>query len=306
MYLVLHPRAARGPVLQVWVGLFGVSGAMQLRWLLDGSDETPVPLRELSGARPVPEMVDPDVARGFTGIYEFRHGIELETTYSVQVGAVAGGGTTWSDVLTVRTLPTAVPPSGSDTFNVLLASCFYQGEDRMGYAGTLVRQLPAVHRPHLTLLVGDQVYLDLPTLRNFHGDIKWLADKFESDYTTNWRGPGGYSEILHSAPTASIPDDHEYWNNAPHNSPIVWQSNIETLRNNWRVAARTMYDAFQLSRPGEYRPLLVLDVPPLSFFLMDNRTFRDPERRSTLPPDGLAQFQRWAADVARAGLFGVS
>lgn len=97
------------------------------------------------------------------------------------------------------------------------------------------------------------MYLNLPTLRNFRGDTKWLAGKFESDYTANWRGPGGYSEILHAAPSASIPDDHEYWNNAPHNSPIVWQSNVEPSRNNWWTAARTMYEAFQLSRPGQYR-----------------------------------------------------
>ncbi|MEV6637853.1 metallophosphoesterase family protein [Actinoplanes sp. NPDC051470] len=298
LILVLHPRATRDPVVQVWIGVFGATVPLALRWQLNGADATPVPVRALSGARP--SAAGP---RAFTGVYEFRTGITPDTTYTVRV---SDSGTTFSDVLTLRTLPAAVPAGGGfEAFNVLLASCFYRHEDKRGFAGDLVRGLPPVHRPDLTLLMGDQVYLDLPALRNFHTGQAELAAKFEEDYVANWGGPGGYAEILHSAPAASIPDDHEYWNNAPHGSPTAFQSLIPGFRDHWYTAARQMYEAFQLSTPGGYRPLLELDVPPLSFFLMDNRTFRDRDRRSTLPPGGLAQFEAWARRVGDEGRFGV-
>lgn len=136
MDLVLHPRAAPGPVLQLWVGVFDISVAMPLRWLVDGAERKPVPLRELSAARPAPDMVEPDVRRCFTGVYEFRQEIESDTTYRVQVGAIGGDGTTWSDVLTIRTLPAMVPLNGADSSNVLLSSCFYQGRTVPGSPGT--------------------------------------------------------------------------------------------------------------------------------------------------------------------------
>lgn len=118
-------------------------------------------------------------------------------------------------------LPAAVPAGLGASFNVLLVSCFHQQEDRGGLAGNLVAQLPVNFRPHLLLLLGDQVYLDLPTLTNFRDRVDWLAQKFEEDYTANWRGLAGYAQILEAAPSAAIPDDHEYWNNAPHTSPII-------------------------------------------------------------------------------------
>lgn len=299
MFLVLHPRAAPGPVVQVWIGVFGVTAAPPLRWQLNGADAEPVAVSPLAGARTDHTMVAVTEPRAFTGVYEFRPGISPGTTYDVRAAA----GMTWSDVLRVRTLPAGVPADGA--FNVLLASCFYRNEDRAGRAGALAMDVRRVQPPDLTLLMGDQVYLDLPTMRNFDGGLKGLAATFEENYTENWSRAGGYAEILRSAPSASIPDDHEYWNNAPHNSPIVWQSLFGKSRDNWHAAAAKMYDAFQLSKPGGYRPMLELDVPPLSFFLMDNRTFRARDRRSSLPRGGLEQFRAWADRIGRAGHYGV-
>jgi hypothetical protein len=40
---------------------------------------------------------------------------------------------------------------------------------------------------------------------------------FEAKYLANWTIPAGpptgYARILDAAPSASIPDDHEFWNN---------------------------------------------------------------------------------------------
>lgn len=301
MSVVLHPRAVRGNRLQLWIGVFGATAAPTLRWLLDGADAMPVPIRTLIDARPTPAMADVNEPRAFTGVYEFQQNIRPATSYKVQVCA----DSTWSEIVYVRSLPAAVPSGGSDAFNVLLASCFYRGEDRGGFAGAEVKQLMGLEQPDLTLLTGDQVYLDQPLLRNFRMNKRSLAEKFEKDYTENWRGPGGYADILAAAPSASIPDDHEYWNNFPHPNLVALQSIVPVPYDNWQQAAHTMYEAFQLSEPGRYDPLLVIDVPPLSFFLMDNRTFRDRDRRFTVTPEGLEQFTTWAADVAARQHFGV-
>ena len=77
--------------------------------------------------------------------------------------------------------------------------------------------------PDLCLFMGDQVYLDLPTIQAFDEDPKWLAKKFEQDYVRNWFSRG-FTEGLGLGPLAFIPDDHEYWNNFPHVSPFIQNS----------------------------------------------------------------------------------
>jgi hypothetical protein len=287
---MLHPRAAPAGELQVWLGATGP--ATRLEWRLDGVITQPQVVRPFA-------PVFSGAGRAFTGIFAFP-GVAPGSTHDVAVGT----GTELA-AARVRALPSEVPADSFQTFNVLLVSCFYRDEDKSGDAGRVVAQLPLPYRPDLTLLMGDQVYLDLPTLADFKSeDVQWLADKFQVDYVRNWIDPRGYAQILHAAPSAAIPDDHEYWNNAPHPSPVVPDTWHASKRANWQQAAGAMYDGFQLSAPGR-RQMLTLDVEPLSFFLMDNRTFRRTDRTSTLPPTGVQQFQDWVTDVISRGRYGV-
>jgi hypothetical protein len=176
-----------------------------------------------------------ELPRGFTGVYEFP-GLSPDTLYTITVQADNQSAT-----LETRTLPGAVPTELDRWLNVLLVSCFHQAENRQSRAGIIVSQLQSVVKPHLTLLTGDQVYLDLPTLQDFPDDVAWLAAKFEKAYTLNWRGPLGFTEVLAAAPSLSIPDDHEYWNNFPHPSPFIGNSLTPTGRDRWRQAAQAMY-----------------------------------------------------------------
>src|SRR5258705_263898 len=105
-----------------------------------------------------------NVSRVFTGVYEFG-GLQPDTPCRV---AVSTAGETRT--LETRTLPESVPIQLDRSFNVLLISCFHQAEDRGGIASTVVSQLKATSKPHLTILAGDQVYLDLPTLKDFLDD----------------------------------------------------------------------------------------------------------------------------------------
>src|SRR5216683_2364991 len=60
------------------------------------------------------------------------------------------------------TLPATLPLLGERPFTVLHGSCFSVAQDPAGDVGAVVARLPAFARPHVTILCGDQVYLDSP------------------------------------------------------------------------------------------------------------------------------------------------
>ena len=294
MTIFLHPRAAPPDRLRVWLGAVGCKLPKGLSWKLDNESATPIALIPLTGARKN-TWVDPAERRVFTGVYEFT-GLAPASHHRILVTASDGR----TAKLSARTLPAEVPGDSAESFRVLLVSCFDRGTDRTGRAGRVVADLPLQMRPHLTLLLGDQVYLDLPTLKDFKDDIKWLAREFEGKYISNWFGsravvgaPGGYGQVLHAASNVSIPDDHEYWNNFPHASPVVGNTWSKGGRRRWFVAARRLYDAFQGSHPIGLGGSWHLDVKPLSFFFADSRTSRDPERRFALADAGHCRLERW-------------
>lgn len=303
MSIVLHPRAAPADRLRVWVGVFQQKRRPALIWELDGSPITPHALRSINSVRSndmLPTNRQPDeVARAFTGVYEFA-GLQPNTPYTITVH-VDG----ISQTLSTQTLPASVPRGFDQWFNVLLVSCFHQAEDRAGRAGQLVSQLRAGAKPHLSLLMGDQVYLDLPTLQNFPDDTVWLAQKFENDYIANWWGPPGYGHILASAPSVSIPDDHEYWNNFPNAATVAQNTWTSGGRARWRRAGEAMYRGFQLPYPLNLGQAFTLDVPPLSFFLADLRHGRSEGTTRLMTEAAYEQLERWVEKLIEMGWFGV-
>ena len=308
MRLVLHPRIAAGDRVRVWVGAFDRLVPPVLRWRLNGLPRNPLALQPIQSVRSK-VMVRDDELRAFTGVYEFQgQGISPGTTHHVEVRALNGTGTTQRGQVLVRTLPAHVPKGFSGWFNVLLVSCFHLAKDRTGLAGHVVSMLANCEqfRPDMTLLLGDQVYLDLPPIRIVRG-LRGLARKFENDYRLNWTGSRGYAEILRTAPSVSIPDDHEYWNNYPHKAPLVWQTWSKSGRKEWKRAAKRMFKAFQLHRPGGLGVPIEFDIPPLSFFLMDTRSSRDSTRKFVLSPSSLKRFQAWVTRVVHSNpvMFGV-
>lgn len=313
MKISLVPRAAPSGCVRIWVGILA-SQAPTLTWLLDGNPVTAArihPLRPLVSAIPV-ELRGALPADNFTGVFEIG-GLHPGTAYKISLSASAPDATASAELHT-RTLPSSVPSVLESTFNVLLASCFYQAEDKAGLAGVFANQLNGAARPDLTLLLGDQVYLDLPTLANFPNNRTALARRFEGDYRANWQGEAGYSQLLRLAPTASAPDDHEYWNNFPHPSPIVQNSWTQSGRDNWTAAAAALYKAFQFSYepdayhhggPAELGDATVINVEPLSFFITDGRSKRDPGRSAVLSARARAQLDHWVSDTIQKRQIGV-
>lgn len=299
----LYPRPVpnnrpAGDRLQIWIGVFDVTDSPPLQWTVNGTPAQPTIVVPLGSVRP-PRLVPNDRQRAFTGIYEFA-GLLPDTVYTFT--ADVGGERVSIDA---RTLPNELPVGLDQAFHVLLVSCYYQPEDRSELVSAIVRQLTGRIRPHLTFLLGDQVYLDLPTLTDFKDDTAWLADWFEGYYVRNWRGPGGLTAVLSSAPCVSLPDDHEYWNNAPHFSPIVGNTRTVQGRENWRAAAETVYRGFQLPVPLRFGDPFVLDVPPLSFFLVDSRSRRLEDRSQTMTTEAMRALRAWCERLVQDRLFGV-
>lgn len=313
MKISLVPRAAPSDRLRIWVGILAPQ-VPTLVWHLDGdlvTDARIRPLRPLASAIPA-NLLDALPADNYAGVFEIS-GLHPGTLYEVSLSANTPNATASAELRT-KTLPSSVPNLLDSTFNVLLASCFYRGEDKTGQVGVVTSQLNGATRPDLTLLLGDQVYLDLPTLVNFPDNRAALARRFEGDYRANWQGETGYSQLLRVAPSASIPDDHEYWNNFPHPSPVVQNSWTQSGRDNWTEAAAALHQAFQFSYepatyhhggPAELGDASVINVEPLSFFMADGRSKRDPDRAAVLTARAREQLDHWVSDTINRRRIGV-
>lgn len=305
--LVAH-AADSADRLHVWVGVADVSPVPALTWRLDDAAVTPTTLRPLAPVLTGALAAAADTTV-YTGFYELRG---LPTGRALTLEVTAG---TEQIQRQVATLPTRVPDVFEDRFNVLLLSCFHQLEDKTGTAGQILSRLKV--KPHLTLFAGDQVYLDLPTVVDFQDDAAWLGNKFQNDYLTNWFGgrhsggdpraiPAGFPEILALAPSAFMPDDHEYWNNYPFSSSVIQNSWTAAGRALWKETAETLYGAFQQDAavsPGAAR---TFEVEPISILMLDTRSQRAASSRAAagdlLGAPGRAALTAWVDRlIGRAG-----
>jgi hypothetical protein len=137
---------------------------------------------------------------------------ELETGRSYEL--TFPGIMTQPGQLHLATLPEVVPADG---LVFLVASCYYRGLDD-GRLARAVLNLPAHLQPAFKLLVGDQLYTDVPGfgLNNGGGAEKDYAQR----YVDYWASPE-YQPFLTHLPNFFTCDDHEFWNNYPE-----WQPHI--------------------------------------------------------------------------------
>lgn len=305
MTLALVPHAADDPrTLRIWVGIAHCEPDTASTWLIDGKPVQAVTLRALRAWR------IPGCRPFHSGVFEL-HGLQPATRYEI---TLRQGKETI--VRTMQTLPAVVPASDDGSFNLLLLSCFHGAQDATGIAGRELATLKP--RPDFTILAGDQVYLDLPTLSDFRDEPAWLQRKFQQDYLTNWFGtpqqapmphdiPAGFPQILSLAPIVTLPDDHEYWNNAPFSSPIIQNSWTEAGRRNWSEAAELAFDMFQNGSAQKMGTPRRIEIDPLSFLVLDTRSTRNrgqgdqPDSKSMrlaagdlLGPQGRDALRDWA------------
>jgi hypothetical protein len=294
--LVAH--AAPPGCVDLWVGVSGVADAPDLAFTVDGVPAAPVVLRPLEAVRIGEASPAPGRPRTFTAGFRFP-GIPGEVDIEVR-----GGGA--SSALRTRPIPARLPDEG--WFNVWLGSCYDRNtEAAPGLAGRVASHLASSPdtRPDLTFLVGDQVYLDVPLTevigRFGEPGLGGITAQFEEDYRLTWMSH--LTGLLQAAPIACTPDDHEFWNNYPARVPWLPRTLRARGRMEWEQAARRCYDAFQRS-VGMPDPI-VLDLGPVSFFVLDTRTWRRVDRSACALPDHLAALEAWAEGVRERGQTGV-
>lgn len=305
----LFPMLAAAGKIRVWLGLCSATVPPAPRWQLNGQAVVARVQRELTPLRPGQHGV-------VSGIFEFDAPAASAEACRLDVSF---DGQHWQ-TLSTRPLPASVAAAPFGEFSVLMVSCYDQTQDAGGrIVETLLKR---GLRPDLTLLMGDQVYLDIPTLKNFPPKTADLLPLFESNYWKNWsrfrqpasRTGSAYGRLLALAPWAAVPDDHEYWNNAPHASPVVQNSWTQKGRDAWKAAAEACLKAFQWPAqhtdgrdftPGD---ALVFDVAPLSFFLADTRSQRSDftgKGSSSMSPRAWEAFTQWRERLQQTGHYGV-
>jgi hypothetical protein len=298
--VVLHACAAKAGRLRIWLGVRERTTVPVLSWTLEGQGAQPAALRPIQSVRAAP-FLGTDTPRVFTGLYEFP--VPPGPARAFRVGVSLDGAAPVVSVL--RSVPACVPTGLEEAFQLMLSSCFYWDEDRGGMAGLSMDTVLRGCTPDLLLLLGDQVYLDLPPLVGLPQDRAGLARKFEQDYVRNWFEDSAYAKVLHAAPFAAVPDDHDYWNNFPMSQVQAQNTWTGAGRAAWTDAARMLYGQFQHVDPTPVGTPVQLDVEPLSFFLLDARSFRDGAFKGTMTPEARDALSAWVTHCITERKLGV-
>ncbi len=196
------------------------------------------------------------------------------------------------------TLPTRIPLKGQKPFTVGLGSCFYNHRDGGQAAASykaLYQRGPDSARPDVTILSGDQVYLDI----GFDSLSLWpdeVRQRIADDYALHWQALGS---ILNRGGTWMLPDDHEYWNDYPFYDsliPTLLALKLPWVRKAWKGAATDAVKNVQRSPVVETFSF----GKDLSVALADLRSFR--KGKKVIPTHVLDGLVDWAKALKGPGV----
>lgn len=287
--LTAYPQATKPGAIRLWVAAWDTESPPPVTVSVN---DAPASARVVKAMAPIRDGITgaagaPLNHRAVLEVQDLAH----DRPYRVRIAAGES-----ACELAVRTLPERVPDVLDGTFNILLCSCYYQPEDASGLLGTIVSQI--MLRPHLTLMMGDQVYGDLPLLASFGAAsaARELAQKYRRNWTSERLGAGGLGKVLTAAPAICVADDHEFWNNFPFEQsqlPPTWTAEG---RDAWKRAATELYEDFQLgdAKAGDAQRL---DIEPLKLLCLDTRSSRDEAFDALLSPAAVDALERWADDL---------
>ena len=283
---LLVPHLAPAGRSSVWVGV--VDAPVDGLRLKAGPIDRPIPdawdTFEAGGRRLRTQRI------GLDGLPE-RASIPVVLTDAAQVLATAR----------ITTLPVRLPTVADRPFTILFGSCFCARRDAAGAVGATFARLPPDARPDLTLLCGDQAYLDEPALHylaHTHRPDELAAELLATCLET-WTQAGplsGFRRVHQLASVAFSSDDHDLWNNAPSLGPLARDTWTAGGRAAWLDAARRLYRLFQADAPWQ-----VVDVGALSIFVGDTRMARTEDHARFMEPSQLAALQSWVAGLRGPG-----
>ncbi|MBP0591971.1 hypothetical protein J8I87_20020 [Paraburkholderia sp. LEh10] len=296
MLLSGYVQATEPGILQLWIGMFGTAAPPAPQVFIDRQAAAPdappafFPIRDFSvdgAGQPINHQC----------VLHFKVPDESRPR---QIRIEAGGE---SFEFASTSLPKEVPTLMDGSFNILLSSCYSQPEDIDGLLGTIVSQIKV--QPHLTVLAGDQVYLDQPLTQRVPDQNPERAHLLANKYYLNWlsgalRVPG-LQAVLERAPVVCIPDDHEFWNNYPFAQKQLPDTWTDASRRLLGDTARALYEDYQMGgAPGGAGGAVRLNVDPLKMLFVDMRCDRDNQFTSLMGPKGVDAMNKWVADLIAA------
>jgi hypothetical protein len=189
-----------------------------------------------------------------------------------------------------RTLPVVLPPQGM-TF--LLGSCYYRPHDD-GEIVAALQDLRDPEPPWFKLLVGDQIYSDVP-LRGFVAFHGLGAAEYAERYAQHWSYEP-YRKFLATGACFFTCDDHEWWNNAPEWQPqLPWTWTLPARQASFQNGLDT-YHFYQRPSNAAGGLWYTIDIPPVSIFVADTRSQRTPYDavpRRLMSPAELQAIVQW-------------
>lgn len=314
-FMLVPHGYAQGAATQVWVGVHGDQNAERL-WLrcepvASANGEEP-PAHE-SRCRDIPLQLD----RCAEGLRFTLLTIPTEPACHYQLSLWRWASEGEADLL-AQAQCRGKPDCLQDGFNLWYGTCFYRHTDH-GALAEAMSGLPAQYRPDVSVLGGDQVYLDTafsnrgliftpgfssanfsPLVFRRREKIRRLLNRiFTREYRETWSG--GLRGLLSSGHHYFLAGDHEFWNdypNPPGFLPALWPAKVREI---WRDCARKLFDAYQLPA-GETAS--TFDVGgDLSVFILDTRLQRGRRQDSQFTDCAtLERLQQWLRELRNPGV----
>ena len=269
MTLMARPLIGALDEITLWVGIFGVVDPALPTFAVDGS-----PVAALGASRFF-AIRDRQVTAGKPINHQGVFRLPATAANKLHNVVVTCNGQT--DAVQVLSLPSTVTDDG---FTILLSSCYSQPADP-DFLTTIIRDL----RPDITLLAGDQGYMDLPLLEDIPETqpamSQMLGNKVRKHWLAEKLGIRGLYPLFNAAPTACIPDDHEYWNNYPFAQAQLPGTHTSGGRSLWGAAARALYEDYQQGGdPAGHKGWQTINIDPLHLLLLDTRSDRLPDLKA--------------------------
>jgi hypothetical protein len=202
-----------------------------------------------------------------------------------------------------ETLPTALPRSRygagpARPFTVWVSSCFHapRAHPQLEELIERVTEDPAL-RPHIKLLLGDQVYLDFPQWRTFflmgRGAIR---AKLNRTYGLSWTHPA-MARLLAAGATFTLSDDHEFWDDFPERpGPLSWRS-----RKHWKIWSDEALLRYRRLQGGARTRQLAVGND-LRLFLADTRIDRSEGNLRFMSDASMAELETWIKNLPCPGV----
>jgi hypothetical protein len=192
------------------------------------------------------------------------------------------------------------PTANIRPFTILFGSCYSQPHDTGGKVDACYQKLWSSNtfRPHLKLLLGDQVYVDQPAPMRGRMSSDELRRHFIPMYRRTW---ARLHWMLEHGGNYLTSDDHEFWNDYPERPHVaVWTllHNSLQYRRDWGNEAKNHFYAIQ--QPIESR---ILNIGhELSIFIADTRVNRARGNQRFMSANDFRSLVTWVGGLSAPGV----